>query len=79
MAKLSKKQALEIASLISDLDMATGAVSRQCAKEKPDADRLTFWMQDKDATLLKLRAILGVSIQETYQEIRQQLSAQEAV
>ena len=76
MAKLTKKQALAIANLISDLDMAAGAVSRQCAKEQPDGDRLTFWMNDKDATLLKLRAILGVKIQDTYEELRLELARQ---
>jgi hypothetical protein len=76
MAKLSKKQALQIASLISDFDMASSAVSRQCAKENPDGAKLTFWMNDRDATLLKLRAILGVKIQETYEELRQELAAQ---
>jgi hypothetical protein len=76
MAKLTKKQALEIASLISDLDMASSAVSRHCAKENPDGAKLTFWMNDRDETLLKLRAILGVKIQDTYEELRQELTNQ---
>jgi len=72
---LSKKQANAIASLIRDMDMASGAISRQCAKENPDGKALTFWMGDHDSTVLKLREVLGVKIQDTYEELREQISA----
>jgi hypothetical protein len=72
---ISKKKANAIASLIRDLDMASGAISRQCAKEIPDHKSLTFWMGDHDSTVLKLREVLGVKIFDTYEELREQVSA----
>lgn len=74
MAKLSKKQATIIANLITDLTMASDAVSRQCAKETPDSKALTFWMADHDATVLKLREALGLYVTGTYAEIRTELA-----
>ena len=70
MAKLSKKQANQIAALISDLTMASAAVARQCAKEQPDGKALSFWMNDHDSTILKLREVLGTHVTDTYNELR---------
>ena len=70
---LSKKQAKLIANLITDLTMASSAVSRQCAKDKPDSKSLRFWMNDHDSTILKLREVLGVKIEDTYAELREQM------
>ena len=69
---ISKKHANAIASLIVELEMASSAVSRQCAKENPNGKVLNFWMNDKDSTILKLREVLGVKIQDTYAELREQ-------
>jgi len=74
--KISKKTATAIALLIRDMDMASGAISRQCAKENPDSKALNFWMGDHDRTVLKLREVLGVKIQDTYEELRDALSEQ---
>jgi len=74
--KISKKTATAIALLIRDMDMASGAISRQCAKEIPDHKSLSFWMGDHDRTVLKLREVLGVKIQDTYEELRDALSEQ---
>lgn len=70
---ISKKQATKIANLINDLTMASDAISRQCAKATPDTDRIDFWMQDHDATVLKLRGVLGVYVTATYLEIEEAL------
>ena len=71
---ISKKQAKLIANLITDLTMASDAVTRQCTKDRPDGKVLTFWMNDHDSTMLKLREVLGVKIKDTYAELREQLS-----
>ena len=73
---ISKKQANAIASLIVELEMASSAVGRQCAKENIDSKVLNFWMNDKDSTILKLREVLGVKIQDTYAELREQMAAE---
>jgi hypothetical protein len=74
--KISKKNATAIALLIRDMDMASGAISRQCAKDRPDSKALNFWMADHDRSVLKLREVLGVKIQDTYEELRDALSEQ---
>lgn len=70
--KVTKKFALQLQGLINDLTMASDAVSRQCAKDKPDTDRIEFWMADHDVTILKLRSLLGVHVAATYAEIQTQ-------
>ena len=68
---LSKKQATKIARLINDLELASDIVSRETFRaEGMKPDRLQFWMDEYDITVLALREMLGVHVNTTYNEYK---------
>lgn len=72
---MTKKEALQISNLISQLQCASAAVDRRLAETPYNVEKTEWWMSYYDEAVLELRELLkGTFDARTFKETNEELS-----